>query len=137
MPVSVTMLSGWLLTNDPRVLSRVSTRSAAKSSSQCAARPSLYFAYASLRIAPERPFGGVEVPNTGVRNLCSIERSRGHFSGWRSGNSHRAPLAAGSKRSRGTAGRALGARAAPPPPNGGRGRLGGSARGGVFGGGGL
>ena len=38
---------------------------------------------------------GCAVPNTGVRIACSIDRSRGHFSGWRSGKSQCAPVAPG------------------------------------------
>ena len=68
-----------------------------------------------LRYAPESPLGGHEVPKTGVRNLCSIDLSRGHFSGCRSGNSQCAPLRSGSNRSRGTDGRSLGSRSAPQP----------------------
>src|SRR5918998_791030 len=64
---------------------------------------------------PDSPFGGHDVPNTGVRNLCSIDRSRGHFSGWRSGKSQCAPVAPGSNRSRGTDGRSSGFRSAPQP----------------------
>jgi hypothetical protein len=48
--------------------------------------PLAVFRYAVLSITPERPLGGQAVPNTGVRNLCSIDRSRGHFSGCRSGS---------------------------------------------------
>jgi hypothetical protein len=55
-------------------------------------RPALAVAaIASFGIPPESPFGGQEVPNTGVRNLCSMERSCGHFSGCRSGKSQWAP----------------------------------------------
>jgi hypothetical protein len=41
--------------------------------------PIAVFSVPLLSITPEA------VPNTGVRNLCSIDRSRGHFSGCRSG----------------------------------------------------
>src|SRR5215212_2376117 len=56
-----------------------------------------------------------EVPNTGVRNLCSMERSRGRFSGCRSGKSQWAPVAEGSNRSFGADGRSLGSRSTPQP----------------------
>jgi sterol 3beta-glucosyltransferase len=114
-PVSAIRLSGRRLTNERSVLSSASTRSEASRISQCAARPSLYLAYANLRITPESPLGGQDVPNTGVSIACSIDRSRGHFSGCRSGNSQCAPLKVGSNCSRGTDGRSLGSRSTPHP----------------------
>src|SRR3954471_21359460 len=66
-------------------------------------------------MAPATPFGGCAVPKTGVRNLCSIERSRGHFSGCRSGNSQCAPVKSSWNCSFGTEGRSLGSRSAPQP----------------------
>jgi hypothetical protein len=108
-------LSGRRVKKDRRWLSQASTRSAAMSSSQCAARPSLYFSYALLRIRPEIPVGGQVVPNTGGRNLCSIERSRGARSGCLSGKSHRAPVSSGRYCSFGTEGRSFGSRSTPQP----------------------
>lgn len=91
--------------NELRVLSTASTRSAARSSSQWAACASLYQAYANFLITPERPFGGCAVPKTGVKNLCSMERSRGQLSGWRSGNRSWSSARFGSNCSFGTEGR--------------------------------
>src|SRR5690606_34376471 len=98
----------------PMRLSTTSTRSAAISISQWAARPSLYLKEAR-RITPDSPFGGSVEPKTGVSRPCSIERSRGTRSGCCSGSSQRVPVAPGSKRSRGTEGRSLGSRSAPQP----------------------
>src|SRR5687768_1373232 len=66
-------------------------------------------------MAPDTPFGGHVVPKTGVSISCSIERSRGRSSGWRSGSSQWAPVADGSNRSRGTDGRSAGSRSTPQP----------------------
>src|SRR5919107_5760030 len=65
-------------------------------------------------MTPDSPFGGQAVPKTGVRNLCSIERSRGHFSGCRSGNSQCAPVFSWNT-SRRADGRSFGSRSTPQP----------------------
>ena len=66
-------------------------------------------------MAPDRPFGGWAVPNTGVRKACSTDRSRGHFSGCRSGNSQCAPVSPSWYCSFGVDGRSFGSRSAPQP----------------------
>src|SRR5919202_1810030 len=65
-------------------------------------------------MAPDTPFGGQAVPKTGGRNLCSTERSRGHFSGCRSGNSQWAPVFSWNS-SRRPDGRSFGSRSTPQP----------------------
>src|SRR5918997_2679204 len=65
-------------------------------------------------MAPDSPFGGQAVPKAGGRNLCSIERSRGHFSGCRSGNSQCAPVFSWNT-SRRPEGRSFGSRSTPQP----------------------
>jgi hypothetical protein len=66
-------------------------------------------------MAPDSPFGGCAVPNTGVRKACSIERSRGHVSGCRSGNSQCAPVRSSRNCSFGVEGRSAGSRSTPQP----------------------
>src|SRR3712207_1375232 len=66
-------------------------------------------------MAPETPDGGWAVPKTGVSIPCSTERSRGYFSGCRSGNSQWAPVKSSCHCSFGTDGRSLGSRSTPQP----------------------
>jgi hypothetical protein len=66
-------------------------------------------------MTPDRPLGGWAVPKTGVTKACSMERSRGHFSGCRSGNSQRAPVRSSWNCSFGVEGRSRGSRSAPQP----------------------
>jgi hypothetical protein len=67
-------------------------------------------------MTPDRPFGGAEVPKTGVSRACSIDRSRGHFSGCWSGNSPQwAPERPSWNSSLGTDGRSFGSRSTPQP----------------------
>src|SRR5919205_4477212 len=84
-------------------------------------------------MAPEIPDSGWAVPKTGVSIPCSTERSRGYFSGCRSGNSQCAPVKSSWNCSFGTDGRSFLSRSTPQPGMRFRSSSGDSAMGGLCG----